>query len=284
MTNEETEAAARQAANKAAIIEKHPSSFFDLGKARQTVYSILMGFVLKYFIEHAYESRDAIFSLDASHFIAYLCILIYFFLNCFRFLFGLVDYSNMTDDKFAPQENDWKKENFWKNTFKVFVVNTGVFQLIVFSFAVFILFPHFDEVKDITPELKGAALVASMPHIILGFCISTLLLLVIDIVSLSLFKKYVANKDFDEPEQVRFIIWFFADWLETAIAAFLLISILITRPECASNWQNAFFIILALLALIETISIYKYFESPLMSLRDLTRRIKAAIKSWKTKE
>ncbi len=263
---------------------KHPTSFFDIGKARHMIYSILMGFVLKYFIEHVYENREVILSLESSHFIAYACMLTYFFLNCFRFLFGLVDYSNMTDEKFAPQEGEWVRKHFFKNTLKQFVINTGVFQLIIFSFFVFYLFPHFESAETLTLEVKNRALLAAMPEIILNFCFSTLMLLVIDIFSLFLFRTYVANKDFKEDEQVRYLIWYFADWLETGATILLLISIGLTRPACATPWQNTFLIILTSLAFIETISVYKYFESPLMSFRDLIRKIKVAIKSWRGKE
>jgi len=94
----------------------------------------------------------------------------------------------------------------------------------------------------------------------------------------------VANKDFAENEKVRFIIWYFAGCVESVTVILLLISILFTKPDCATNWQDALLIILALLALIETLSIYKYFETPLMNLLDLKRRINTAVKSWRTKE
>lgn len=266
MTKEETEAAADEAAKK--IEEnKHSSTFFDLGKARQTVYSILMGFVLKYFIEHTYEMWGVINSLDTSHFIAYSCILIYFFLNCFRFLFGLVDYSNMADDKFAPQDNEWKKGNRIKNTLKLYVINTGIFQLTVFSFSVFLMFPHFDPNATLSIQDKVSNLNTIMPEIIIAFSITTFVLLFIDVTSLYYYRKYVTKSEHKNNEEIKFLIWTVSDILEIIVAVVLLTLILFSKPDCATTAEIVLLILLVALVSFENISGYKYLEKPLKKLK-----------------
>lgn len=284
MSNEESETVDPKTAEKnsksGAGNHKPSSTFFDLGKARQTVYSILMGFVLKYFIEHVYENKDVILSLDKFHLFAYSGILVYFFLNCFRFLFGLVDYSNMADDKFAPQDDDWKWGNFRKNTEKLFVINTGIFQLMVFSFYVFYIFPHFD--PDI--ENKADVFVEMMPSIINAFGFSTILLMLIDIRSLHLFKKHVEKKDFEQREKVQHNIWRWVAWIEFFLAVALLVSVYFSKPECATLLQNLFIGLLALSALFEGVAFYRYLELPIISFSDLFKRLKKVFNEWKNNE
>lgn len=270
MTKEETEAAAQAAADESAKKvgdNKHSSTFFDLGKARQTVYSILMGFVLKYFIEHTYEMWGVINSLDTSHFIAYSCILIYFFLNCFRFLFGLVDYSNMADDKFAPQDNEWKKGNRIKNTLKLYVINTGIFQLTVFSFSVFLLFPHFDPNATLSLQDKVSNLNTIMPEIIIAFSITTFVLLFIDVTSLYYYRKYVTKSEHKTNEEIKFLIWTVSDILEIIVAIVLLALILFSKPDCATTAEIVLLILLVSLVSFENVSGYKYLEKPLKKLK-----------------
>lgn len=286
MTKEETEAAVKAAAEEVAkngeASQKHSSTFFDLGKARQTVYSILMGFVLKYFIEHTYEMWDIVCLLDTPHKIVYSCILIYFFLNCFRFLFGLVDYSNMADDKFAPQDKEWKKGNIRMNTQKLYVINTGLFQLTVFSFSVFLIFPHFGT-ASLSLQDKVSALMSLMPEIIIAFSVTTFILLFIDVTSLYYYRKHVVKDEHKYNEEVKFLIWTVSDILEIAVAIILFILILFSRPECATIWEMILLIILVVLVAFENVSGYKYFEKPLKNLRDALKEFRKKLKE-KAKE
>lgn len=195
--------------------EKYPTSFFDIGKARQAIYSILMGFVLKCFIENTYNSWELISRAQGTIGWMYIFLLAYFLINCFRFLFGLVDLSNMTDSEFAPIDEEWHFKKIFKNTLKLFVINAGVFQLIIFSFLVFALFPSHESSSSVTNvKLLSKEIVLSFSKVFNTFMIWNFWLMLIDLLSVFFYLKLEHSQKVDKHEKDQSRIWLIAGSFE----------------------------------------------------------------------
>lgn len=195
-------------------------SLFDIGKARQAIYSILMGFILKYFIEHVYNSWPSIMATDVSIKWLYLLLLAYFLMNCFRFLFGLVDLSNMTDNTFAPAGADWTLAKFFSNLFKLLVINTGIFQLVIFSFLVFVLFPPCDMSSKDSAELLSGRISTEFPLTFHKFIIGNSILMFIDIICVGLYLFLEKKDSIDRNERYQSGFWIAAGIIELIISFF----------------------------------------------------------------
>jgi hypothetical protein len=53
----------------------------------------------------------------------------------------------MTDEKYEPKDEDWVWEKFGFNLKRLFVINSGLFQVSIFGIMVMLLFPHFNVLK-----------------------------------------------------------------------------------------------------------------------------------------
>lgn len=238
--------------------DEHPTSFFDIGKARQTIYSILMGFVLKYFIEHTYISWESILLLQGSFFWMYIFLLTYFLINCFRFLFGLVDLSNMTDSEFAPTKEEWNITNSIKNTLKLFVINTGVFQLIIFSFLVFALFPTLESSETIlNAKSVSEDIQASFPKIFHTFIIWNFWLMLIDILCVLFYLILEHSEKVDNDEKDQSVFWLIAGSFELLISC---VGYFATSDFNNINYSLIWFVLIGLLIfnVFEIIGGFKY--------------------------
>lgn len=238
--------------------DKHPTSFFDIGKARQTIYSILMGFVLKYFIEHTYNSWEPITLLQGTIWWMYILLLTYFLINCFRFLFGLVDLSNMTDSEFAPTKEEWHITSSIKNTLKLFVINTGVFQLIIFSFLVFALFPSLESsATAVNAKSVSDNIQATFPKVFHTFIIWNFWLMLIDILCVLFYLILEQSEKVDDNEKDQSVFWLIAGTFELLLSG---VGYVATNDSNNLNYSLIRFVLIGLLAfnVFEIIGGFKY--------------------------
>jgi hypothetical protein len=154
---------------------KSGTILFDQAKARQTIYSILMGLTLKSFVERAVElSKKGVF-LHTLPTTIYCIILLCFLINCFRYLFALAQFANMTNEGYLPNEDDWRPGKILRNLGKIFVLNNGVLSLIVFGVSVFYIFPDSEVIELDSMTLHYLIMVFINTFLGLNFlCLATL--------------------------------------------------------------------------------------------------------------
>ena len=239
------------------VIYPPKSSFFDLGKARQTIYSILMGFVLKCFIEHVHTLWPGVTGLDYPYKGIYLLLLLYFLLNCFRFLFGLVDLSKMTDSDFAPTPGDWHLRKLIPNVLRFYVINTGIFQLIIFSFLAFSLFPRIDDLNDHGQQSLSGTITEAFQAIIITFIIWNAVLMLIDIICVILYLYLEKTENIDDNERTQSISWIFAGLFELCLCLFGYFAI---KNPASLNFDMVYVVLIGLIVLnaFEIIGGYNY--------------------------
>lgn len=198
-------------------------------KARQIIYSVLMGFTLKYFLEHLMSVYPEILKLDFTNRLFYFLILFYFIVNTFRYLFGILSFSLMMDKDYSIKKIDWKKGNIWFNFQRTYVLNSGIFIVVAFASLAILLFPSSNESfnpSDIHPEtgkiivsriysLNGTAL----GQIVKNFMVLNLIILIFDFISSFLFNKTAPKTDttYDEDEKLQCYSWMLAGGLEIII-------------------------------------------------------------------
>jgi hypothetical protein len=98
------------------------------------VYATLFSLGIASFLTNVYNywsfvSGPEFVVLDCKTMIIGL-IHLYFFINYFRYLFGLLTFAEMTKN-LVPVKKDWPK-NIFRNMAKLMVMNVGIFQLIIF--------------------------------------------------------------------------------------------------------------------------------------------------------
>lgn len=242
---------------------------FDSGKARQTIYSILMGFVLKGFIEHVYILWPGILSLDAIVGASYLLLLVYFFVNCFRFLFGLVDLSRMTDSEFAPGQDEWHLKKVITNLLKLIVVNTGVFQLVIFSFLAFSIFPPMNNITSYSSPDLSELIRSAFPAIVCTFFIWNFMLMLSDIICVGLYLFLEKSENVDINEKMQSAFWIGGGIIELLLSV---IGFLAIWNLASANYATLCVVLICLLTLnvFEMIGGYKYIGYHVSLIRSRT--------------
>lgn len=222
---------------------------FDQAKARQTIYSILMGLTLKSFLEHVavlYKKDVFFYNLPTA---IYCVILLCFLINCFRYLFALAQFANMTNDDYLPQDGDWKFGKMRSNLCKVFVLNSGVISLLGFGLSVFYIFPDSDVHELDSPTLHD---------LIMVFIDTFLCLNVLCLVTLFVYRK-TKREDVPGISAVDLRVWDITCVLEIVILGILWIinsehNVKFHLP----GWNLALASLLTIIAFFETIGGFRY--------------------------
>jgi len=238
-----------------------------MDKARQIIYSVMMGFVLKYFLEHVYGLNLSQNALSSSELWFYIIILIYFFINCFRYLFGIFRLTLMTDALYEPQKDDWVKSKFFFNLKRLFVMNSGIFQVTLFGVMVMTIFPHVDEVfRWKTEFLKADSDVLitktngiNWRDIVFNFYLVNLIIVIIDVTTVFFFKNTVikTNSVFDEKERMRCNVWIVAGIIEV-LSFSIVIALMKTQEQINFAFQFGSILVLSILLIIEILGLWNY--------------------------
>ncbi len=123
-----------------------------MDRARQIIYSVFMGFVLTLFLQNSYKIylhwRELFKGMEKLEIFPYISIiygiiLIYFCLNAFRYIFGIFEFLENIDNQYEPKKQDWKFnfKTIFKNLGKQFVLNSGLFIVLLFAVLSQMLFP-----------------------------------------------------------------------------------------------------------------------------------------------
>jgi len=236
-------------------------------RARQIIYSIMMGFVLKYYLEHSSSIMSTISSLQSKDRIFYIMLLVYFFMNCFRYLFGIFRLTLMTDSLYEPQKEDWIKSKFFFNLKRLFVLNSGLFQVILFGILVILLFPHSEEGFEWRKiYLNQDAQIMISKHsdidwrdIVSNFFILNIIIVFVDVITTYTFVKTVVKttSPFDKGERLSCRVWIRTGITELVfmIACLLLLCL---KKEIFYSVTYISLISLFLLLCSEILGVWKY--------------------------
>ena len=83
----------------------------DSSEKYKSTYSILFGLGITYFLTHAFKYWTFVRGPEGIswnvNIAMFVTIQLYFFINYFRYLFGLRRFAEMTGQNFIPKEGDW---------------------------------------------------------------------------------------------------------------------------------------------------------------------------------
>jgi hypothetical protein len=240
-----------------------------MDKARQIIYSVMMGFVLKYFMEHTYSILHAIQEMSRVESIFYSLLLTYFFLNCFRYLFGIFSLSKMTDNDYEPKSEDWIYKKYWFNLKRQFVIHAGIIEVTIFGIMCLVIFPdskeYFTWNKSLLNSDKECQIMISKLQsidwkgIVTTFFICNTALVIIDLLCVYTFRKTVeeTKSKFNDGEKLRCSVWLRAGLFE--LGAFSL-GIIILTTQSETNFVINFLVlgVLFVLQFLEIFGIYNY--------------------------
>jgi len=155
--------------------------------AKRLLYSTFMGFVLKYYLISSYKlylNWEKV-SLTINEKYIYVLMLIYFFMNCIRYLFGFYTFGSMQSTFFENSQLHWKWANLKENIQRKFILHVSLFLVIVFGCCSLFLFPEGINASD---KIK-------FNDLILTFILFHIFITVLDIISVSIFKRISLNND-----------------------------------------------------------------------------------------
>lgn len=247
-------------------------------KARQIIYSVFMGFVLKYFLQNAHKAYKhwEQLNLDTNQKIIYILILSYFFLNAFRYLFGIFRFVLMTDKDYSPNENDWNFELFGFNLKRKFVLNSGLFLVILFGACSLFLFPSYNEVFNWSSEFLNKSTTSiditkkyhiNINEIMMTFLLFHIAISFLDWISVLVFQKTAsrAGSTIDEEEKISLTTWKTSSFIELVVFCLLTLHYWFHNSEYIIEYIG-FFLIYVLL-FFEFLDIYNYSNKLILKIK-----------------
>ncbi|MGG9960005.1 hypothetical protein [Ferruginibacter sp. SUN106] len=221
----------------------------------KSIYSTLFGLGITYFLTHAFKYWTFVSGPEGItwniNIVMFVTIQLYFFINYFRYLFGLRRFAEMTGEKFIPKESDWMstKSNLFvtsvKNILKLLIVNVGVFQLLIFFAISFIIIPEVG-IESVDSRNVYKYLDSNLVGIYKWFFKLDVLLLVFDVFAVIGFR--YLDSDIQPSEKNEVSIWVLANGIEIACC---LLALLVLRNGSQSDYTVAFtFVIIKFFMLI----------------------------------
>jgi hypothetical protein len=165
-------------------------------ETQKFVYSVLFGLTITNFMSSFFRFILAVCGPAGNKLdtilVVFFCIKVYFFLNCFRWLFGLLKFTEMIGNNFGPVADDWRGDGYRKNIFKKLVMNMGIIQLILFSI-LSIVISNFGAESYIRSYSNSNVIEEGIHTAFIWFFFIDLLILFTDAIAIYGYKKFESN-------------------------------------------------------------------------------------------
>ncbi len=205
---------------------------FSFDVVRSTLFSVLIGFMLKKTIEDFYGICVNLYSghdqISMVQIVSYFALVVYFFINSIRYLFENVRLNYLL--KLRKGENGKIIKRF-------IVFNMGLLELFLLTVMSLFLLPDFYTVDATTHKkiFSSEQFINNQQHIMLWFAILNIALVLIDLIWLGIINKFsnILDSRIDSPESKKITkSWRISGWAEFGGFSLLIICALV--KECPS--------------------------------------------------
>jgi hypothetical protein len=226
----------------------------DSSEKYKSLYSTLFGLGITYFLNHILKYWEFVKGPEGitwnDKILLFLLIQLYFFINYFRYLFGLRRFAELTGKGFVPQTEDWinSKSNLFitlfKNVIKLLIVNVGIFQLLLFFLISSKIVPEINP-ESIDSKNVYKYLDLNLVEIYRWFFMLDLTILILDLLAVIGFKYLDSKITPDERKEVK--VWTTLNLIEIACCA---LALMVLRDKGNPDFTLAIFFAFVKLTLL----------------------------------